>query len=176
MTSVVPAKSTVTLPAGVLMVSVMASPSRLMRTEPVPVTVRPLTPSKAALPLATAANFFVSVLTTTPSFPSVTLTPRSLVPTCAVTPEAAMVSLSLLLAMEKPPVTVANWLTVAVTVPAKTAAASVAPNLTATDSPLGNVMVLSTAAPVVLTRAERSPVRVSPSTPTIEAVPVALMA
>ena len=31
-----------------------------------------------------------------------------------------MVSLSLLLAMEKPPVTVANWLTVAVTVPAKT--------------------------------------------------------
>ena len=87
-----------------------------------------------------------------------------------------MVSLSLLLAMEKPPVTVANWLTVAVTVPAKTAAASVAPNLTATDSPLGNVMVLSTAAPVVLTRAERLPVRVSPSTPTTEAVPAALMA
>ena len=158
------------------MVSVMASPSRLMRTEPVPVNVRPSTPTSAAVPLATAANFLVSVLTTTPSLPSVTLTPRSLVPTCAVTPAAAMVSLLPLFDAAKEPVTVANWATVAVTVPWKTAAASVAPNWTATVSPLGRVMVLSTAPPVVLTRAARLPVSVSPSTPTSDAVPAALSA
>ena len=158
------------------MVSSTVVPILLMRTDPVPVTVRPVTPSRAAEPLATAANFFVSVWTTTPSFPSVTRTPRSPEPTNAVTPAAATVSFVPDLATANDPVTVANWLTVAVTVPLKTAAASEAPKVTATVSPFGSVMLRSIAPPVVLTRAARSPVSVNPSTPTSEAVPAALMA
>ena len=105
-----------------------------------------------------------------------TRTPRSPDPTNAVTPAAATVSFVPDLATANDPVTVANWLTVAVTVPLKTAAASEAPKVTGTVSPLGSVMLRSMAPPVVLTRAARSPVSVNPSTPTSEAVPAALMA
>ena len=88
----VESKLTSTLPVGVAMVSLMVAPSRLMRTEPVPVTVSPSTPSRAVLPLATAANLAVSVWTTIPSCPLVTLTARSPEPTSAVISEPAMVS------------------------------------------------------------------------------------
>jgi hypothetical protein len=78
--------------------------------------------------------------------------------------------------MLKPPLTEAKPPAEAVTVPLKTAAASVDAKITGTVSPLGSVMVLSTAPPVVLTRAARSPVTVKPSTPTNEAVPFASIA
>ncbi|MFN9238121.1 MAG: hypothetical protein ACK6D4_26140, partial [Planctomyces sp.] len=68
----------------------------------------------------------------------------------------------------------ANPAASAVTLPLKTASFSFSAKTTGTGSPPGTLTVSLTAAPVVLTRAARSPESVSPSTFFSAAVPLAL--
>ena len=155
----------VTGPAGVLSVSVMGTPSRLMRICASPRRSKPSGPSKPSRdtdPSAIRANFLDAVFTITPSDAFVSFTPMSPAPTNASTPAAAIRTWSVPLEIENDPVNDAKPAASTVTVPLKTAVPSLAAKTTSTGSPPGTGMRSFTAPPVVLIRADRFPSRSRP--------------